>query len=87
MFKIALAFFKLDKCGFSLGSFRVGGANNLLEQGLGAGGWAAKCTLSHYLQEAEAAPTLLSLSADQPRTVLDCLALLESPGLRPDQVG
>ena len=63
----ALRFCHLDGIGISASSFRAGGATRLLEAGQPvsairfAGGWASERSLTSYLQEAEAAASLLEL--------------------------
>ena len=81
-------FLHLKNVGLTPSSFQAGGATRLLEEGHPVssirfqGGWASERSLSPYLQEADAASTLLSLpSADAFRleTVLDALAFAEWP--------
>ncbi len=91
--KTSLRFFDLQDVGYTLGSLRAGGATHLLEAGYPvdmikfAGGWAAERTLAHYLQEAESAATLLSLSPAavlRLETALSSLGFLERPpGISP----
>jgi hypothetical protein len=84
----SLQFFGLQSLGFSPGSLRAGGATYLLECGVPvgeikfAGGWSAERSLSHYLQQAEAAITLLQMPAQAARRLEFCLehlSFLEVP--------
>ena len=88
LFKQGLVYLELDRVGFSLGSFRAGGATALLEDGMPisqikyCGGWSADKTLSSYLQEAESALTLINLSpaaAARLERLLVQLAHLDAP--------
>ena len=88
LFQRALSFFELGATGFSLGSFRAGGATALLESGMAisqikfCGGWSADKTLCSYLQEAESALTLIQLSASAAHRLekaLTALSHLELP--------
>ena len=64
----ALTYFGIQDLGFTLSSFRAGGATALLESGVPvstikhSGGWSADKTLSSYLQEAEAALAMIRIS-------------------------
>jgi hypothetical protein len=68
MLKTALDFLDLGNLKLSPGSLRAGGATHLLETGVAVanikfmGGWKSEHSLAAYLQEAEAAATLLTLS-------------------------
>lgn len=67
----ALTFLSLDRIKVTAGSLRAGGATFRLEKGVHPqnikfqGGWASERSLWSYLQEAEAASTLLKLSPSQ----------------------
>ena len=87
-FKDAIGFFQLEHLNLSPASMRAGGATFMLEQGYDpssikfAGSWASDKALACYLQEAEAASTLLSLSLSEQRRlehVLQTLCFLEEP--------
>ena len=75
MFKRALAFFGLSQIGFTLSSLRAGRATELLELGVPIaniqfmGSWGGQRTLAAYLQEAEAASTLLHIGAQEPQRI------------------
>jgi len=79
----ALGFFGMSQLGFSVGSLRAGGATWMLETGHSladiqfAGGWSNPRTLSHYVQEATSAMTLLSLEPHLLRRLEACLGLLD----------
>ena len=84
----ALRFFDLEHLGLTPGSLRAGGATHMLETGVPvqnikyAGGWASDRSLASYLQEAEAANTLLSMTDPQSRRLevaLTELAFLRRP--------
>jgi hypothetical protein len=78
-----LKFFGLDGLGITPSSLRAGGATSLLEEGRSiaeirfAGGWSAEKTLSAYLQEAEAALTLLNIEPLQARRLERTLVAFE----------
>ena len=87
-FKEAMSFFSLGHLSLTPASLRAGGATWLLEQGVSlaairfAGGWASDKAMCCYLQEAEAASTLLSLSFSEQRRLefsLKSLCFLERP--------
>ena len=67
----ALSFYGIEHLNLTPASLRAGGATWLLEQGASletirfAGCWASDKAMSCYLQEAEAASVLLSLSESQ----------------------
>lgn len=92
MLNTALRFLGLEDVNLTPGSLRAGGATFLLEQGIAvsnirfAGGWASDHSLAAYLQEAEAAATLLDLSARTARRLawlVDELPFLASPPSAP----
>ena len=92
MLNTALRFLGLETVNLTPGSLRAGGATFLLEQGIAvsnirfAGGWASDHSLAAYLQEAEAAATLLDLSARTARRLawlVDELPFLASPPSAP----
>ena len=63
-----MRFYGIDQLGFTLSSFRAGGATGMLEDGVPvavikySGGWSADKSLASYLQEAESALALLRIS-------------------------
>eukprot|EP00972_Heterocapsa_arctica_P114423 16442379-Heterocapsa_arctica.AAC.1 len=71
--KEALQFFNLLNLGLTSASLRAGGAIHMLETGIPvpnirfASCWASERALASYLQEAEAASTLLQVSEAQAR--------------------
>jgi len=87
-----LKFLGLDDLSLTPASLRAGGATDMLESGVPvqnikfAGSWASDRSLACYLQEAEAAATLLSLNASQVSRLelaLDSLNFLEAPPSKP----
>lgn len=86
-----LKFLGLGSLSLTPASLRAGGATDMLESGVPvqnikfAGSWASDRSLACYLQEAEAAATLLSLSPSQVSRLeraLDSLNFLGSPPSR-----
>ena len=84
----ALSFYGIEHLNLTPASLRAGGATWLLEQGASletirfAGCWASDKAMSCYLQEAEAASVLLSLSESQQERLecaLKSLRFLEQP--------
>jgi len=87
-----LKFLGLDGLSLTPASLRAGGATEMLESGVPvqnikfAGSWASDRSLACYLQEAEAAATLLSLTPSQVSRLeqaLDSLHFLDAPPSRP----
>ena len=86
--KEGCAFFGLEHVRFTPASLRAGGATHMLESGVSlssikfAGSWASEKAMSCYLQEAEAAATLLSMSSssvDKLEYALTNLQFFERP--------
>ena len=86
-----LKFLGLNGLSLTPASLRAGGATEMLESGVPvqnikfAGSWASDRSLACYLQEAEAAATLLSLTPTQVSRLeraLDSLSFLEAPPSR-----
>ena len=90
----ALSFLGLGQLSLTPSSFRAGGATWLFEEGVSisnirfAGSWSSERVLSHYLQEAEAAASLLDVSEASARSLerfMDALSFAAEPPRLPYQ--